>query len=106
FDEVLHRLRQQFVQINQGGPEKVTGFVAEVGNSTLLLVANRDVMRIPLFHIKTVSLASRTGGSNNRNNNTNNNNQNQSGGRRQNAGGDNDRNRTQGQGGRTQGGRS
>jgi hypothetical protein len=62
FNDLLRRLRQQFVQINQGGPEKVTGFVAEVGSEALLLVSGRDVIRIPLFHIRTVSLAQQTGG--------------------------------------------
>jgi spore coat protein B len=63
FNDVLRRLRQHFVQINQGGPEKVTGFIAEVGMDTLLLVAGKEVISIPLFHIRTVSLAQRSGGS-------------------------------------------
>ena len=63
FNDVLRRMQKRFVQINQGGPEKVTGFIAEVGMDTLLLVAGKEVISIPLFHIRTVSLAQRSGGS-------------------------------------------
>lgn len=61
FNDVLRRLTKHFVQINQGGPEKVSGFIVEVGPDTLLLVSGKEVIRIPLFHIRTVSLAQRNG---------------------------------------------
>lgn len=64
FHDVLRRLTKHFVQINQGGPEKVTGFIVEVGPDTLLLVSGKEVIRIPLFHIRTVSLAQRSGSRN------------------------------------------
>jgi spore coat protein B len=64
FNGVLHRLTKHFVQINQGGPEKVTGFIVEVGPDTLLLVSGKEVIRIPLFHIRTVSLAQKNGSRN------------------------------------------
>ena len=63
FNDVLRRLQKQFVQINQGGPEKVTGFIVEVGPDTLLLVSGKEVIRIPLFHIRTVSPVQRGGSS-------------------------------------------
>ncbi len=105
FNGVLRQLRQQFVQINQGGPEKVEGFVAEVSHDTLLLVSNKEAIRIPLFHIRSVSLAQQKGnksGGNNRsggNNNGGNNANNRSGGNKQSGG-----NRSQG--GRTGGNRA
>lgn len=115
FNGVLRQLRQQFVQINQGGPEKVEGFIAEVSHDTLLLVSNKEAIRIPLFHIRSVSLAqqkgnkssgsNRSGGNNNGgnnnagNNNGGNNANNRSGGNRQSGG-----NRSQG--GRTGGNRA
>jgi len=75
FHGVLRQLRNQFVQINQGGPEKVEGFIADVTGDTLLLVAGREVIRIPLFHIRSVSLAerkgSKSGGNSNSNSNSN-----------------------------------
>jgi spore coat protein B len=54
FVGVLHKLVKKYVQINWGGPEKIEGFIAEVGNSALLLVVGQELVRIPLFHIKTV----------------------------------------------------
>ncbi|MFC0329393.1 hypothetical protein ACFOLF_27420 [Paenibacillus sepulcri] len=55
FVGVLHKMVKSFAQVNWGGPEKVEGFIAEVGNQSLLLVVNgQDLMRIPLYHIKTV----------------------------------------------------
>jgi spore coat protein B len=57
FNELLARLRQHFVQLNSGGPEKIEGFVADVGASYLLLVSNKELVRVPIFHIKSVRLA-------------------------------------------------
>ncbi len=54
FVGVLRKLSQQFVQVNWGGPEKIEGFIAEVGNQSLLLVVGQDKVLIPLYHIKTV----------------------------------------------------
>lgn len=57
FVGVLRKLTKSFVQINSGGPEKVEGFIAEVSDDSLLLVDGQDLLRIPLFHIKTVKQA-------------------------------------------------
>ncbi|XEC93462.1 hypothetical protein AB6A23_19125 [Paenibacillus tarimensis] len=55
FKGVLRHLQYHFVQINWGGPEKIAGFVANVGiNSLILLDKKKDITEIPLFHIKTV----------------------------------------------------
>ena len=67
FNGVLRQLRQQFVQINQGGPEKVAGFVVEVTNDTLLLVSNKEAIRIPLHHIRSVSVVQQKGNKSNGN---------------------------------------
>lgn len=73
FIGVIRALNQKFVQINWGGPEKIEGFIAEVGSTSLLLVVNREVVQIQLFHIKTIkqlgqntSRGDRSGGNNNR----------------------------------------
>lgn len=69
FNSLLSRLRHQFIQINRGGPEKIDGFLAEINSDSLLVVVNREVVRIPIFHIKTVNVSGRgrnSGGSNNR----------------------------------------
>lgn len=57
FNSLLSRLRHQFIQINRGGPEKIDGFLAEITSGFLLVVVNRELVRIPLFHIKTVNVS-------------------------------------------------
>jgi spore coat protein B len=57
FNGVLHALTRKFVQINWGGPEKIEGFIAQVGNQTLMLVVGQELVQIPLYHIKTVKTA-------------------------------------------------
>lgn len=79
FNGVIRSFNHEFVQINWGGPEKVEGFVAEVGNDSVLLVVGKEVVQIQLFHIKTIKAAGKNksggnkSGSNNNNNNNNNN---------------------------------
>jgi spore coat protein B len=70
FASLLSRLRHQFVQINRGGPEKIDGFLAEVSPDFLLLVVNREVVRIPVFHIKTINVSgqNKSGNKSGRNN--------------------------------------
>ncbi|WP_172455549.1 hypothetical protein [Paenibacillus sp. BIHB 4019] len=79
FIGVIRALNQKFVQINWGGPEKMEGFIAEVGSTSLLLVVNREVVQIQLFHIKTIKLlgqntsrGDRSGGNKNRTGGNNN----------------------------------
>ncbi|WP_219838579.1 hypothetical protein [Paenibacillus sp. R14(2021)] len=57
FVGVLRQLTQKFVQINWGGPEKIEGFITQVGNESLLLVVGQELVTIPLYHIKTVKTA-------------------------------------------------
>ncbi|NBD26588.1 hypothetical protein [Paenibacillus glycinis] len=92
FVGVLRALTQKFVQINWGGPEKIEGFIAQVGNESLLLVVGPELVQIPLYHIKTVKTAGiyaskgsqgssgNNSNNNNKNNNNNNNKSNSSGG--------------------------
>jgi len=82
FQRLLSRLRHKHIQINRGGPEKLDGFLAEVSTDNVLMIVDRELVRIPIFHIKTVSVSRK----NNKNNNSNNksNNQNKSGGNKSN----------------------
>lgn len=57
FASLLSRLRQQFIQINRSGPERIEGFLAETGNDFILLVVGRELVRVPVFHIKTVNIS-------------------------------------------------
>ncbi|MFC4777001.1 hypothetical protein ACFO9Q_09415 [Paenibacillus sp. GCM10023252] len=79
FKGVLRALNQKFVQINWGGPEKVEGFLAEVGNdAVLLVVGGKEVAQIQIMHIKTIKVAGK--GDNKSGGNKDNNSGNKSGG--------------------------
>ncbi|WP_427181360.1 DUF6897 domain-containing protein [Paenibacillus sp. TC-CSREp1] len=67
---VMQALRFRQVQINRGGPEKVEGILADANQSQLILtLKNQEIVRIPLQHVKSVSLV--RGSSNNNNNSKN-----------------------------------
>lgn len=111
FQSLLSKLRLQFVQINRGGPEKTEGFLAEINSDFLLLIVGREFVRVPLFHIKTISVTSNKSG----NNKSGSNNNNKSGGNKSgsNKSGNKSGNRSggrsggkSGSGGRSGGGRS
>lgn len=69
---VMQALRFRRVQINRGGPEKVEGILADANQNQLILaLKNQEIVRIPLQHVKSVSIVR---GSNNNNNNSNNSN--------------------------------
>jgi spore coat protein B len=94
---VMQALRFRPVQINRGGPEKVEGILADANQSQLILtLKNQEIIRIPLQHVKSVSLV--RGSSNNNSNNSGNNGKNTSQG--------NKTQNTQSGGNRSQGNRS
>ncbi|GAB1157687.1 hypothetical protein YWY31_37120 [Paenibacillus illinoisensis] len=66
---VMQALRFRRVQINRGVPEKVEGILADANQNQLILtLKNQEIVRIPLQHVKSVSLVR---GSNNNNNGKN-----------------------------------
>ncbi|PQP83213.1 hypothetical protein C0Q44_00310 [Paenibacillus sp. PCH8] len=68
---VMQALRFRRVQINRGGPEKVEGILADANQNQLIIaLKNQEIVRIPMQHVKSVSLV--RGGSGNNNNNSNN----------------------------------
>ncbi|WP_052475932.1 hypothetical protein [Cohnella kolymensis] len=69
FQSLLHRMRHKHIQINRGGPEKLDGFLAEVASDNVLLIVDRELVRIPTFHIKTVMISSSQDQNKNKNNN-------------------------------------
>jgi spore coat protein B len=88
FEGLLGQLRYTFVQINRGGPEKIEGLVVEVWNNFLLLVVKDDIVRIPIFHIKSISASlNRNNNNSNNSNKNNNNNNNKSNGNKNNSNG-------------------
>ncbi|WP_340389245.1 hypothetical protein [Paenibacillus sp. FSL E2-0151] len=68
---VMQALRFRRVQINRGGPEKVEGILADANQNQLIMtLKNQEIVRIPMQHVKSVSLV-RGGGNNNNNNSSN-----------------------------------
>lgn len=54
-NSVLKNLRYQWVRINRGGPEKLEGVLDEVFDDYVTVVANEEVIRLALFHIRSIS---------------------------------------------------
>ncbi|WP_230191000.1 hypothetical protein [Paenibacillus sp. CECT 9249] len=78
FNSIMKKLNHRFVQINNGGHEKLDGFVVQSDDQYLFLVSDREPIKIANYHIKSVRVSSKTygytGNNNNNNNNKNNNN--------------------------------
>lgn len=55
FRSVLNGLRNAWVKINRGGPEALEGVLQEVTNDYVTIVANKEVVRVALFHIRNIS---------------------------------------------------
>ncbi|MFC4306213.1 hypothetical protein [Cohnella boryungensis] len=80
FQSLLSRLRHKHIQINRGGHEKLDGFLAEISSDNVLLIVDRELVRIPIFHIKNVGVSKKN------NNKSSNQNKNQSGSKNQSGG--------------------
>ncbi|WP_211747500.1 hypothetical protein [Paenibacillus sp. Marseille-Q4541] len=64
---VMRSLRYQRVQINRGGPEKLEGILADADQNQLVMtLKNQEIVRIPLYHVKSISVL----GKDQKNNNT------------------------------------
>jgi spore coat protein B len=66
FEGLLGQLRYTNVQINRGGPEKVEGLVVHSGDNILLLVVNNEIIRIPIFHVKSINAANKNNSKSNK----------------------------------------
>ncbi|WP_237391933.1 hypothetical protein [Paenibacillus dendrobii] len=81
FASLLQALRYRHVQINRGGPEKLEGIVADANQSYLMLaVKGEEVVRIPIYHVKSVSVLVNSSGNSSSGNSSSGNNKNNSGG--------------------------
>lgn len=56
FQKLLEKTELKSVQINRGGPEKVEGVVCRVTDKTIILIHNKEIIRVSIFHIKNISL--------------------------------------------------
>ncbi len=55
FKILMDSLKFQWVRINRGGPEKLEGVLSEVHPDYVSLINKEEVVRIAMFHIKSVS---------------------------------------------------
>ncbi|BAU29537.1 hypothetical protein DFP93_11941 [Aneurinibacillus soli] len=55
FENLLQELQYRWIRINGEGPESIEGVLSASSASDLTIVANQDVYRIPLFHIRMIS---------------------------------------------------
>jgi spore coat protein B len=56
FHKLLEKTELKSVQINRGGPEKVEGIVCKVTDKTIILIHNKEIIRVSIFHIKNISI--------------------------------------------------
>lgn len=55
FRGVLECLSLQWVKINRGGPETLEGVMDVVTDDYVTIVANEEIIRVALFHIRNIS---------------------------------------------------
>ena len=55
FKGVLGKLTLQWVKINRGGPEMLEGVMDVVNDDFVTIVANEEIIRVSLFHIRNIS---------------------------------------------------
>lgn len=55
FKCILNSLSNYWVKVNRGGKESVEGVLSEVEVDYITIIANEEVIRISLFHIRNIS---------------------------------------------------
>ncbi|MBO0602470.1 hypothetical protein I2483_12455 [Sporosarcina sp. E16_3] len=55
FKGVLGKLTLRWVKINRGGPETLEGIMDIVTDDFVTIVANEEIIRVSLFHIRNIS---------------------------------------------------
>lgn len=55
FKGILDCLTLQWVKINRGGPETLEGVLDSVTDDYAIIVANEEIIRVALFHIRNIS---------------------------------------------------
>ncbi len=103
FMGVMQALRYRYVKVNRAGHEKLEGIIVDVNQNYLLMtVKGKEVVHIPVMHIKSITVAQSEG---NKNRSRGNNQGNQSGGNNQ-SGGSNQSGGNHSKGNRSEGNRS
>ncbi|TKD72465.1 hypothetical protein [Pseudalkalibacillus hwajinpoensis] len=55
FGEVAKAMQHKWVTINRGGPEHMEGVLASAEGDHLVLLKDRELVRVSFFHIKSLS---------------------------------------------------
>ena len=55
FKSVLEQLKYHWIKINRGGPETLEGVLDDINEDYVTIVANEEVIRLSMFHIRNVS---------------------------------------------------
>lgn len=55
FRGILQKLTLRWVKINRGGPETLEGVMDVVTDDFVTIVANEEIIRVSLFHIRNIS---------------------------------------------------
>lgn len=55
FKGVLEELEYHWIKINRGGPETLEGVLDAINEDYVTIVANEEVIRLSMFHIRNVS---------------------------------------------------
>ncbi|WP_391208187.1 hypothetical protein [Psychrobacillus sp. L4] len=55
FRGILEKLTLRWVKINRGGPETLEGVMDVVTDDFVTIVANEEIIRVSLFHIRNIS---------------------------------------------------
>ncbi|MFE6166264.1 hypothetical protein ACFVP8_00170 [Viridibacillus arvi] len=55
FISILNSLQYSWIKINRGGPEMLEGVLDEVGTDYVIIIANQEIIRLSMFHIRSLS---------------------------------------------------
>ncbi|KOO49510.1 hypothetical protein ABE042_20370 [Viridibacillus arvi] len=55
FSSILNSLKYSWIKVNRGGPEMLEGVLDEVGTDYVIIIANEEVIRLSMFHIRSLS---------------------------------------------------
>ncbi|MBN8209602.1 hypothetical protein JI666_12670 [Bacillus sp. NTK071] len=55
FGEVAKAMEHKWITINRGGPEHMEGVLVSAESDTILVLKDRELVRVTFFHIKSLS---------------------------------------------------
>ncbi|MBK3497420.1 hypothetical protein JFL43_21920 [Viridibacillus sp. YIM B01967] len=55
FKSLLENIKYQWIRVNRGGPEKLEGVLEDVSDDFVTIILNEEIIRLSLFHIRSIS---------------------------------------------------